>query len=84
MAYKCNIHNATALGKVINDKIFKQIDSTFYYVVVSARFIDASRYLSRDSYRDTVCKYRETFFFFFFFFFCSLDPIILDTERAFL
>ena len=25
------------------------------------RCIDASRYLSRDSYRDTVCKYRNTF-----------------------
>ena len=37
-------------------------------IVVLARFIDASRYLSRDSYRDTVCK---------FFFFCSLDTIIL-------
>ena len=28
--------------------------------LVSARFIDASRYLSRDSYRDTVRKYRDT------------------------
>ena len=45
------------------------------------RCIDASRYLSRDSYRDTVCKYRDTLIFFFFF--GSLDTIILDTERAF-
>ena len=28
--------------------------------LVSARFIDASRYLSRDSYRDTLCKNRDT------------------------
>ena len=43
--------------------------------VVSARCIDASRYLSRDSYRDTVCK--------LFVIFCSLDTIILDTETAY-
>ena len=28
--------------------------------VVSARFIDVSRYFLRDAYRDTVCKNRDT------------------------
>ena len=37
------------------------------------RCIDASRYLSRDSYRDTVCKYRDTYLFIF----CSLHTYII-------
>ena len=44
---------------------------------MSARFIDASRYLSRDSYRDTVCKYHDTLKK------KTLDTIILDTETAY-
>ena len=32
----------------------------YVFLVVSARFIDASRNLSRDSYRDTVYKYHDT------------------------
>ena len=35
-------------------------NTAYRLLIVSARFIDASRYLSRDSYRDTVCKYRDT------------------------
>ena len=48
------------------------------FLLVSARFIDVSRYLSRNSYRDTVCKYLDTCFIF-----CSVDTIILGTETAY-
>ena len=46
------------------------------YFQVSARCIDVSRYLSRDSYRDTLCKNRDTrdlATFLRFLFECSTD-----------
>ena len=38
-----------------------QKEGTQLYVLVLARFIDVSRYFSRDLYRDTLCKNRDTY-----------------------
>ena len=41
-------------------QLVKQLMHTHTSVGTIRRCIDVSRYLSRDSYRDTVCKYRDT------------------------
>ena len=54
-----------SLGKVMEfyDKFFV---GTLYTMLESARCIDISRYLSRDSYRDTLGHNFDVNFFFFF------------------
>ena len=43
-----------------NKEDYRHHVSVFCSVGTIHQCIDVSRYLSRDSYRDTVCKYRDT------------------------
>ena len=66
MAHRTNENCLVSEQKILFGRRWKvtllSVDSEFviYGSLVSARFIDASRYLSRDSYHDTVRKYRDT------------------------